>query len=329
MQVDELLAFVRGSSRCPAQAAARRPGGTARRPGAHRAGLPLPRPVDVHPVRRGVAAGADGPAPRLEPDRHHLRVRRADRRACTPTTCSGSTSCCCGCATRATRCSSSSTSRRSSRSPTTSSTWVPGPATPAGEVVYEGTVDGLRASGTLTGRHLDRVHEPRTRRPGPRQGALRIEHATLHNLQDVTVDIPRGVLTVVTGVAGSGKSSLVLGVLPAAAPGRRRRRPEADPRLDPVQHRHVDRDARHDPQVVRQGERGQARAVQRQLRGRLPRVQGARADLHRPGLPRHRRQRLRGLRGEAVHRGGARLPAAREGHQRGAGHDRRRGPRAS
>jgi excinuclease UvrABC ATPase subunit len=93
----------------------------------------------------------------------------------------------------------------------------PGAGTHGGHVVYEGTVGGLRASGTLTGRHLDRVHEANPA-PRPPQGALRIEHARLHNLQDVTVDVPRGVLTVVTGVAGSGKSSLVLGVLPQQHP---------------------------------------------------------------------------------------------------------------
>jgi len=93
----------------------------------------------------------------------------------------------------------------------------PGAGTHGGEVVYAGTVDGLRRSGTLTGRHLDRVHEAN---PAPRQapGALRIEHATLHDLRDVTVDVPTGVLTVVTGVAGSGKSSPVLGVLPEQHP---------------------------------------------------------------------------------------------------------------
>ena len=79
-----------------------------------------------------------------------------------------------------------------------------------GEVVFEGTVDGLRASGTLTGRHLDdrASLKPSVRTPS---GALQVRSASTHNLQDVDVDIPLSVLVVVTGVAGSGKSSLING----------------------------------------------------------------------------------------------------------------------
>jgi excinuclease UvrABC ATPase subunit len=86
----------------------------------------------------------------------------------------------------------------------------PGAGTAGGEVVFEGTVEGLRASGTLTGRHLDdRARlKPSVRTPS---GALQVRGASTHNLQDVDVDIPLGVLVVVTGVAGSGKSSLVQG----------------------------------------------------------------------------------------------------------------------
>jgi excinuclease ABC A subunit len=86
----------------------------------------------------------------------------------------------------------------------------PGAGTAGGEVVYEGTVDGLRASGTLTGRHLDdrASLKPTVRTPS---GKLEVRGASAHNLQDVDVDIPLGVLVVVTGVAGSGKSSLIHG----------------------------------------------------------------------------------------------------------------------
>jgi excinuclease ABC A subunit len=86
----------------------------------------------------------------------------------------------------------------------------PGAGTAGGEVVFEGTVDGLRASGTLTGRHLDdrASLKPSVRTPS---GTLEVRGASTHNLQDVDVDIPLGVLVVVTGVAGSGKSSLIDG----------------------------------------------------------------------------------------------------------------------
>lgn len=79
-----------------------------------------------------------------------------------------------------------------------------------GEIVYQGTVAGLRASGTLTGRHLDdRASLKESVRAAT--GAIEIRGAGTHNLQDVDVDIPTGVLCVVTGVAGSGKSSLIHG----------------------------------------------------------------------------------------------------------------------
>ena len=86
----------------------------------------------------------------------------------------------------------------------------PGAGPAGGEVVFEGTVEQLRASDTLTGRHLDdrAAIKPEVRQP---TGALEIRGAGDHNLQDVDVDIPLGVLVVLTGVAGSGKSSLIQG----------------------------------------------------------------------------------------------------------------------
>jgi excinuclease UvrABC ATPase subunit len=86
----------------------------------------------------------------------------------------------------------------------------PGAGTAGGTVCFEGTVEGLQASDTITGRHFDdrAVLKETVRTPA---GTLEIRGATTHNLQDIDVDVPLGVLVVVTGVAGSGKSSLLHG----------------------------------------------------------------------------------------------------------------------
>ncbi|GLQ55988.1 excinuclease ABC subunit UvrA [Devosia nitrariae] len=86
-----------------------------------------------------------------------------------------------------------------------------------GEIVYEGSYEGLLTSGTLTGNHI-RKYQPLKETVRKPDGELSIEKAALNNLKDVCVTIPRGVLTAVTGVAGAGKSSLIQGCLPQAFP---------------------------------------------------------------------------------------------------------------
>ncbi|WP_129669601.1 ATP-binding cassette domain-containing protein [Phytoactinopolyspora endophytica] len=93
----------------------------------------------------------------------------------------------------------------------------PGAGSDGGEVLYHGDLAGLRTSDTLTGHSLRHRPVPKTHTRAS-TGTIDIEHATRHNLKDVTVSLPRGVLTVVTGVAGSGKSTLIADVLPRVCP---------------------------------------------------------------------------------------------------------------
>jgi len=92
----------------------------------------------------------------------------------------------------------------------------PGAGAQGGEVCFEGTVESLRGSDTLTGRHLG-YRATLKSNPRKAKSKLQIRNATQHNLQKVNVDVPLGVLCVVTGVAGSGKSSLIHGSMPKKA----------------------------------------------------------------------------------------------------------------
>jgi excinuclease UvrABC ATPase subunit len=93
----------------------------------------------------------------------------------------------------------------------------PGAGPAGGHIVYEGPLAGLVAAGTVTGRHLD-VRQALKTTPRTPTGSIPIRDASLHNLQDVSVDVPLGVLVAVTGVAGSGKSSLIHGCMPRTSP---------------------------------------------------------------------------------------------------------------
>ena len=176
----------------------------------------------------------------------------------------------------------------------------PGAGPHGGAIVFEGSVDDLIASGTATGRHLE-VRQELKPEPRHSRGSIPIRNARLHNLQDVSVDVPLGVFVAVTGVAGSGKSSLIHGSLPrtdpsvtvidqAAIRGSRRSNPAT-----------YTGHPRPDPDRVREGQRRQAGPVQCELRGCLPELQRPGQDLYQPGVHGRGRQRVRSLRGPALH----------------------------
>ena len=309
MQISDLAEWVRGldePSVAPLLEALRRDPRLVRR---DRARLPLARPAVGHAVGRRGAAHQDDPPPRLVAHRRHLRLRRADDRL-HPHDIE--------------RMNDLLLQLRDKGNTVLVVEHKPETIAIADHVVDLGPGAGTGGRrGVLRGHRRGAAgerhhHRPPPRRPGRRSrttvrtptGALEIRGATTHNLQDVDVDIPLGVLVVVTGVAGSGKSSLIHGSV-SGRDGRGVGRPGRDPRLAAEQPGDVHRPARPDPQGVREGQRREAGAVQRQLRGRLPELQRRRRHLHRPGDDgRRRRPPARCARGSGSRRRCSSTPSA-------------------
>ena len=199
----------------------------------------------------------------------------------------------------------------------------PGAGTDGGQVVFEGTIEALRSSGTLTGRHLDdrAAVKATVRTPS---GALEVRGADTHNLADVDVDIPLGVLVVVTGVAGSGKSSLIHGSVAGGDSvvavdqtpirGSRRSNPATyTGLLDPIR------------KAFAKANGVKPALFSANSEGACPNCNGVGRHLHRPRDDGRCRHPVCGVRGEAVRRVGAGVHVRRARHQRGARDARDRG----
>ena len=194
----------------------------------------------------------------------------------------------------------------------------PGAGTEGGTVCFEGTVAGLRKSDTITGPPPRRPGVARRSRCARRPGALEVRGASTHNLQDVDVDIPLGVLCVLTGVAGSGKSSLIQGsvagrdgvvvVDQGAIRGSRRSNPATyTGLLEPVR------------KAFAKANGVKPALFSSNSEGACPACNGAGRRLHRARRDGHRGDHLRGVRGQAVPGVGAGVHAGRPEHRRGAG----------
>ena len=208
MELTELREFLAGSRRSGGRAHPRTHPVAAKPAYRHRRRLPVARPAGSYAIRRRIAAGQDGQADVLRPGEPDLRVRRAQHRDCTRGTCTGSSRCSGGCETGATVSWWSSTTRKSSGAPITSSTSGPGAGTQGGHVLFSGSVEDLKKADTVTGH----MFAARSKQSWPRRkatGSIEVKNVSLHNLKNVSVKIPTGILVAITGVAGSGKSTLI------------------------------------------------------------------------------------------------------------------------
>ena len=192
----------------------------------------------------------------------------------------------------------------------------------AGDAGGRDRVRGL-VRGAPAGRHADRRASCdrslplKEERPHADRLAADPGCARVNNLKDVDVDIPTAVLTVITGVAGSGKSSLIDGVFLPEHPGGDRHRPVGRRHLDPLEPGDLHRRHGRHPQGVRGREQGRRRAVQLQLEGRLRELQRRRRDLHGAVVPGRGQDAVRDLRGPALQGRGPRVQARRPERQRG------------
>ena len=272
--------------------------------------------------RRG-AAHQDDPPPRVVADRRHVRLRRADDRPAPAR--------------------HPADERAAAALRDKGNTVLVVEHKPETIAIADHVVDLGPGAGTAGGTDLLRGHgrrpagERHPHRPAPRRprrrsrttvrtptGALEIRGATANNLRDVDVDIPLGVLVVITGVAGSGKSSLVHGSIPAGAGvvsidqgairGSRRSNPATyTGLLEPIR------------KAFAKANGVKPALFSANSEGACPNCNGAGRHLHRPRDDGERRDDVRGLRGQAVRGLGARVPPRRPRHQRGARDVRDRG----
>ena len=322
MQISDLAEWVARPRRAVGGAAARGAAADPRLVRGDRARLPLARALLGHALGRRGAARQAGPPARLLADRRHLRLRRADDRAAPARHPADERA-----AAAAARQGQHGAGRRAQAGGDRDRRPGRRPRPRRRQRRWRGCVRGQRRRAARQ-RHADRAapRRPRlaegdgagavgsaggARRRHQQSAGRRRRHPARragrdHRRRRVGQELADRRLGGGAGRGGGG-------------------RPGGDQGLAAQQPGDLHRPARPDPQSVRESQRRQAGAVQRQLRRRLPGLQRRRRHLHRPGDDGRRRHHLRGVRGEAVPGRGARVQVRRQGHQRGAGDVGRRG----